>query len=272
MRKALERKKKDVKIQIKRLKMKKKEENQMVETKEFAELQKKLTEIEEYYENALTEHERHIAKDLIEPQLNELKELHTHQAENDQIIHVEIYEMINSNKEVLLSCILGTTLSKEAKRMLLEKLDGDRLSGGTDKASGGKKDNSGVEVPNKEKGNIPQLGIKRVAIQPSMLTDEKPPEPNFLEWDLNYNEPREDEPFICQVINKECPKADTWQYGDCKSCKEKPDEPKCPFCGRNLIWYKETWICGHGCTKPAVKPDEPREASEGKTEKKEERC
>lgn len=30
--------------------------------------------------------------------------------------------------------------------------------------------------------------------------------------------------FICQIINKECPNVDSWQYGDCKSCKEKPSE------------------------------------------------
>lgn len=33
----------------------------------------------------------------------------------------------------------------------------------------------------------------------------------------------------------------------------------CPFCGRKLIRYKEAWICGHGCTKPAIKPREKTE-------------
>ncbi len=28
---------------------------------------------------------------------------------------------------------------------------------------------------------------------------------------------------------------------------------KCSFCGRKLIQYKQKWICGHGCTKPAIK-------------------
>lgn len=36
--------------------------------------------------------------------------------------------------------------------------------------------------------------------------------------------------------------------------KEKLPEPICPFCGRKLIRYKQAWICGHGCTKPALKP------------------
>jgi hypothetical protein len=30
----------------------------------------------------------------------------------------------------------------------------------------------------------------------------------------------------------------------------------CSFCGRKLILYKQEWICGHGCTKPAIRPDE----------------
>jgi len=30
----------------------------------------------------------------------------------------------------------------------------------------------------------------------------------------------------------------------------------CPFCGRKLIRYKQAWICDHGCTKPALKPEE----------------
>ena len=30
---------------------------------------------------------------------------------------------------------------------------------------------------------------------------------------------------------------------------------ECKFCGRKLILYKQKWICGHGCTKPAVKGD-----------------
>lgn len=29
---------------------------------------------------------------------------------------------------------------------------------------------------------------------------------------------------------------------------------KCEFCGRDLILYRNDWICGHGCIKPAVKP------------------
>jgi len=33
--------------------------------------------------------------------------------------------------------------------------------------------------------------------------------------------------------------------------------PSCEFCGRELILYKDKWICGHGCTKPALKPSEP---------------
>ena len=37
----------------------------------------------------------------------------------------------------------------------------------------------------------------------------------------------------------------------------KLPEPICPFCGRKLIRYKQAWICGHGCTKPALKPTEP---------------
>ncbi len=32
--------------------------------------------------------------------------------------------------------------------------------------------------------------------------------------------------------------------------------PSCEFCGRDLILYKEKWICGHGCTKPAINPSE----------------
>ena len=36
-------------------------------------------------------------------------------------------------------------------------------------------------------------------------------------------------------------------------------KPKCSFCGRKLILYKQEWICGHGCTKPAVKSDELKE-------------
>jgi TolA-binding protein len=30
----------------------------------------------------------------------------------------------------------------------------------------------------------------------------------------------------------------------------------CSFCGRKLILYGQEWICGHGCTKPAIRPDE----------------
>lgn len=40
----------------------------------------------------------------------------------------------------------------------------------------------------------------------------------------------------------------------------------CPFCGRKLIRYKQAWICGHGCTKPALKPKEKLH------EPKEEKC
>ena len=36
--------------------------------------------------------------------------------------------------------------------------------------------------------------------------------------------------------------------------EEKLPELTCPFCGRKLIRYKQAWICGHGCTKPALKP------------------
>ncbi|KKL89889.1 hypothetical protein LCGC14_1910230, partial [marine sediment metagenome] len=32
--------------------------------------------------------------------------------------------------------------------------------------------------------------------------------------------------------------------------------PSCEFCGRDLIYYEEKWICGHGCIKPAVNPSE----------------
>lgn len=35
--------------------------------------------------------------------------------------------------------------------------------------------------------------------------------------------------------------------------EEKLPELICPFCGRKLIRYKDVWICGHGCTKPAMK-------------------
>ena len=39
----------------------------------------------------------------------------------------------------------------------------------------------------------------------------------------------------------------------------KLPEVFCPFCGRKLIRYKQAWICGHGCTKPALKPKEKNE-------------
>ena len=35
---------------------------------------------------------------------------------------------------------------------------------------------------------------------------------------------------------------------------EKSTPSKCEFCGRDLIFYVDNWICGHGCIKPAVKP------------------
>ncbi|GAJ04999.1 unnamed protein product, partial [marine sediment metagenome] len=48
--------------------------------------------------------------------------------------------------------------------------------------------------------------------------------------------------------------------GDISSLHESDDsklpEPICPFCGRKLIYYKQVWTCGHGCTKPALKPKE----------------
>lgn len=55
----------------------------------------------------------------------------------------------------------------------------------------------------------------------------------------------------------------------CPECfyKEKPKEPtpsKCEFCGRDLILYKNQWICGHGCMKLAVKPKEPPEQGDEK--------
>jgi len=40
------------------------------------------------------------------------------------------------------------------------------------------------------------------------------------------------------------------------STKKNHHEPICSFCGRKLILYKQKWICGHGCIKPAIKPDE----------------
>lgn len=47
--------------------------------------------------------------------------------------------------------------------------------------------------------------------------------------------------------------------GDCETCPYcEPRFPEvfCPFCGRKLIRCKQAWICGHGCTKPALKPKE----------------
>lgn len=41
--------------------------------------------------------------------------------------------------------------------------------------------------------------------------------------------------------------------GSFKSIR-RVDDLICPFCGRKLIRYKQAWICGHGCTKPALKP------------------
>jgi len=40
---------------------------------------------------------------------------------------------------------------------------------------------------------------------------------------------------------------------------------KCEFCGRDLILYKDNWICGHGCLKPAIKPKESTPPKQTKT-------
>jgi len=37
--------------------------------------------------------------------------------------------------------------------------------------------------------------------------------------------------------------------------------PSCEFCGRDLIYYEEKWICGHGYIKTAVNPSEQDVAS-----------
>lgn len=44
--------------------------------------------------------------------------------------------------------------------------------------------------------------------------------------------------------------------------EKEPTPSKCEFCGRELIFYNEKWICGHGCIKPAIKPKEPTELTE----------
>ena len=49
---------------------------------------------------------------------------------------------------------------------------------------------------------------------------------------------------------------DTSEPCEMWSPRPKPPEPKCKFCGRDLIFYKDRWICGHGCTKPAVKAED----------------
>jgi len=44
------------------------------------------------------------------------------------------------------------------------------------------------------------------------------------------------------------------------------EEHICIFCGRKLIFYKQRWICGHGCTKPALKPKTEKKDSGGEKE------
>lgn len=62
---------------------------------------------------------------------------------------------------------------------------------------------------------------------------------------------------------KELPNRETAFYEASHGINGKPNVPSsklpdliCPFCGRKLIRYKQAWICGHGCTKPALKPKE----------------
>ena len=54
-------------------------------------------------------------------QITELKELHKHQTENDQIIHIEIYDMINSNIEILRDHIKSHKLKEEKGREVVVK-------------------------------------------------------------------------------------------------------------------------------------------------------
>ena len=170
----------------------------------------------------------------MEKTIKELKELHTHQAENDQIIHVEIYEMINSNKEVLRKLMeaLGNLNMDVLKldefililKKLLEKLDARQ-----------------TEIKICPKCHAYYKGI-------------------HTEDACNYHSGTEEDCSKCELRNtRECAACLQIKGSPYNKFKEKPPEPKYPFCGRNLICYKETWICGHGCTKPAVKPDEPRE-------------
>ena len=72
------------------------------------------------------------------------------------------------------------------------------------------------------------------------------------------------DPFkaVCKTLLKKLG-GETEQYGrkdGNPSLSVKPTDtskpPSCEFCGRDLILYKEKWICGHGCTKPAINPSE----------------
>lgn len=75
--------------------------------------------------------------------------------------------------------------------------------------------------------------------------------------------------FLCKVNDSGGEKTDMGNSFEesepVKSLREsdsKLPELICPFCGRKLIRYKQAWICGHGCTKPAIEPKEKTEPEE----------
>lgn len=70
--------------------------------------------------------------------------------------------------------------------------------------------------------------------------------------------------------DKGCDNCGWYEHGHCKNVEaivhadgghicwkpkaesQPPSIPKCKYCGRKMIGYNREWICGHGCTKPAL--------------------
>ncbi|KKN15258.1 hypothetical protein LCGC14_0987770 [marine sediment metagenome] len=107
---------------------------------------------------------------------------------------------------------------------------------------------------NKLGGEKPVEDIRVFEKGTPQQTDSKPPSyENFL---MIHNFEMIGTDGTCKKCGADFQKA---RYTPCNPSEQDTSHskpPSCEFCGRDLILYKEKWICGHGCTKPAINPSE----------------
>lgn len=196
---------------------------------QIEELREKLEKTEEEYENALTEHERHIVEDLLEPKLNELKDLFT----STQAFNLNCFEGLKErnvyyhhwvqskldeyDNRILISEINREVLMEFFKKMLhysqiadfpsdqahtnlrdfykqeLEKLDVGKTE---KKASGGEKEDRARLVR-------PYSNLSEVKSADNQSENSKPPEPIRWQYDTDPEvQPREDL-YTCRLCGNE---------------------------------------------------------------------